>query len=59
VLRAAQARGEIRADVNLELVWEMLHGPANIRSLWRITPMTGAEIEQAVDLTLAALAPRS
>jgi AcrR family transcriptional regulator len=59
VLRAAQARGEIRADVNLELVWEMLHGPANIRSLWRITPMSGAEIEQAVDLTLAALAPRS
>jgi hypothetical protein len=37
----------------------MLHGPANIRSLWRITPMTGGEIEQAVDLTLAALAPRS
>jgi AcrR family transcriptional regulator len=57
VLRAAQARGEIRADVDLELVWEMLHGPANLRALWRITPMTRPEIEQAVDLVLAALKP--
>lgn len=57
VLRDAQARGEIRADVDLELVWEMLHGPANVHALWRITPMTRPEIEQAVDLVLAALKP--
>jgi AcrR family transcriptional regulator len=59
VLREAQRRGEIRADVDPDLAWEMMHGPANIRALWRIEPLTAAEIDQIVDLTLAALAPRS
>lgn len=58
VLREARERGEIRDDADLELAWEMLHGPANIRGLWRIEPLTKAQLTQIVDMMLAALAPR-
>ncbi len=55
VLERAVASGSVRDDLDLELVVEMLYGPANIRALWRINELTDAQIAQTVDLVLAAI----
>ncbi len=55
VLRRAVADGTVRDDIDLELVVEMLYGSANIRALWRINELSDAQIEQTVDLVLAAI----
>ena len=55
-LRAAMARGEVRDDVDLEFLLDVLAAPAYFRQLYGHAPVDRRLIEQTVDLVLAAIA---
>lgn len=55
VLQLAQARGEIAADADLELMVDMVGGPVMSRRLFRATVFTNEEIENLVDLILSGI----
>jgi AcrR family transcriptional regulator len=56
VLRAGQARGELRADLDMELALDTLVGWIYYRFLITGGPLDPGEIERAVDQILAGLA---
>jgi AcrR family transcriptional regulator len=58
VLESARARGEIRADFDLDFVLDALAAPVYYRALFRHLPLDVHLAEQAVDAVLLALAPR-
>ncbi|MFE4503091.1 TetR/AcrR family transcriptional regulator [Rhodococcus sp. NPDC056743] len=58
VLESARARGEIRADFDLDFVLDALAAPVYYRALFRHLPLDVYLAEQAVDAVLLALAPR-
>lgn len=55
-LRAAMARGEVRDDVDLEFLLDVLAAPAYFRQLYGHAPVDRRLVEQTVDLVLAAIA---
>jgi AcrR family transcriptional regulator len=55
-LRAAMARGEVRDDVDLEFLLDVLAAPAYFRQLFGHAPVDRRLVEQTVDLVLAAIA---
>ncbi|HWN36429.1 MAG TPA: TetR-like C-terminal domain-containing protein [Pseudonocardia sp.] len=54
-LRAAMARGEVRQDLDLEFVLDVLAAPAYFRQLFGHAPVDRRLVEQTVDLVLAAI----
>jgi AcrR family transcriptional regulator len=52
----ARARGEIRADVDVELVLDMLTGPFYYRALFRHAPITRRTTRDVVDYVLRVVA---
>ncbi len=57
-LRRAQARGEARRGLDLELVLDMLTGPFYYRALFGHAPITPRTTRQVVDYLLRVIAPR-
>jgi AcrR family transcriptional regulator len=56
-LRAAQAAGQLRADVDATVAVELIVGPLFHRWLLRTAPLTEAWADTVTDLALRALAP--
>ncbi|MFC4946898.1 TetR/AcrR family transcriptional regulator [Pseudonocardia sp. GCM10023141] len=56
-LRAAQARGEIHADFDMDFVLDALAAPLYFRALFRHLPLDARLVEQTVDGVLASLRP--
>ncbi|SNT32289.1 transcriptional regulator, TetR family [Streptosporangium subroseum] len=56
-LRAGRRAGQVRDDVDLDQVIELLFGPIYHRWLLRTGPLTDAYADGVVKLTLAAIAP--
>jgi AcrR family transcriptional regulator len=56
-LRAGQEAGQVRTDVDLDLVVELLFGPVYHRWLLRNGPLTADYADDLVDLTMIAIAP--
>lgn len=56
-LRAAQAAGQLRSDVDLDLVVDLLYGGFYHRFLLRVGPLDAAYADAAVDIALQGLAP--
>jgi AcrR family transcriptional regulator len=56
-LARAMARGEVAADVDTELVLDMLTGPYYFRALFGHAPITAAMNEEIVGYVLRAAAP--
>ena len=57
-LRSAQAAGELRADVDLDVAIDMIWGPLFSRWLQRTGPLTAEYADSLVDATLSGLRPR-
>jgi AcrR family transcriptional regulator len=57
VLELAKARGEVRADVDLDLAIDVIHGPLFMRTMIRQQPTTVDELEALIDLAVCALSP--
>lgn len=57
-LRAAQAAGHVRADVDPRIALELLIGPLMHRWLLRTLPLTHAYADEIVDYAVGGLAPR-
>lgn len=57
VLRRGQERGDVRADVDLEAVTDMLYGPIWYRRLVRHAPLTPAFAHAVANAVAAAVAP--
>jgi AcrR family transcriptional regulator len=57
VLRRGVARGELRADADVELTLELLAGPLFYRYLWLGAPVDEAYARAVVASVLAALVP--
>ncbi|WP_442875145.1 TetR/AcrR family transcriptional regulator [Actinoplanes sp. NBC_00393] len=55
-LRAGQAAGQARADLDLDLAVELLFGPIYHRWLLRNGPLTDQYADELVDLTMTAIA---
>ncbi len=58
VFDRAAARGEIRPGLDFELVHDLVTGPAISRLVVRGLRLSARDVEQLVDLILAAVAPR-
>lgn len=58
VLRRAVERGELRADVDPELVLDGVYGPVYLRLLYRHLPPSRPEIEKLVDQVLHGIIAR-
>ncbi|MFC7641008.1 TetR/AcrR family transcriptional regulator [Streptosporangium lutulentum] len=56
-LRAGQRAGQVRGDVDLDQVIELLFGPVYHRWLLRTGPLTDAYADGVVELAMAAIAP--
>ncbi len=56
-LERGVARGELRADADLSLIYDLLIGPLFTRSVVRGEPLTADIAEQTVDLVLQAFGP--
>ncbi|MEV6867169.1 TetR/AcrR family transcriptional regulator [Streptosporangium subroseum] len=56
-LRAGQRAGQVRGDVDLDQVIELLFGPIYHRWLLRTGPLTDAYADGVVKLTMAAITP--
>lgn len=56
-IRAAQRVGQVRADVDLDVVVEVIYGPFYYRWLLRTGEMTTGYADVVLDLTLTALQP--
>ncbi len=57
-LRSAQAAGQLRTDVDLDLVVDLLYGGFYHRFLLRVGPLDAAYADAAVDAALRGLAPQ-
>ena len=55
-LERARARGDLREDVDLELVLDVIGSLVHYRALFRHAPTSNAEIEQAVEALLEGIA---
>lgn len=55
ILQLAQARGEIAADADLELMMEFAEGPIAARKIMKLSTFGPGEIEKMVDLVVAGL----
>lgn len=55
ILQLAQARGEIAADADLELMMEFVEGPMAARKLLKLGTFQPGEIEKIVEMVLAGL----
>ena len=58
-LRAAIARGEVRADIDMTFVLDALAAPAYFRQLFGHAPVDLLLVEQTVDMVLAAIRTNS
>lgn len=58
VLELARARGELDADLDLDIAADMVEGPLAVRSLLKGVPIQPNEIPQYVDAVLAGLLHR-
>ncbi len=56
VLRRGIERGELRADLDLELVLDGVYGPLYLRLLYRHLPPSRPEIEKLIDQLLTGIA---
>jgi AcrR family transcriptional regulator len=56
-LRAAQRQGQLRADVDIEEVMELLYGPLYYRLLLRTRAITDHQPAEILDLVFKGLAP--
>ena len=56
-LRSAQAAGELRQDLDLDVALELIWGPLRIRWLDRSGPLTHAYADTVVELALHGLRP--
>ncbi|MEV4619830.1 TetR/AcrR family transcriptional regulator [Asanoa sp. NPDC049573] len=56
-LRRAQEQGQLRADVDLEDVVELLYGPFYYRALIRTRPVTLAQVDDVLELVRRGLNP--
>lgn len=59
ILQLAQARGEIAADADLELMMEFVEGPVAARKIMKLSTFEPHEIEQVVDMVVAGLTAQS
>lgn len=57
-LAAAQERGELRRDVDLEVVLDMIYAPIYLRFLTRHLPLDDEFVTKVVDTALLGLTPR-
>jgi AcrR family transcriptional regulator len=57
-LRIAQASGELRDDIDLEVAVDLLYGGFYHRHLLRVGPLDPDWVDAMVDASLAGLAPR-
>ncbi|MFF0742627.1 TetR/AcrR family transcriptional regulator [Streptomyces sp. NPDC004111] len=57
-LAASRERGELRADLDLDIAVELFTGPLSGRWLMRTGPLTHAYADRLVDYALHGLAPR-
>lgn len=57
-LEEARRQGQIRADVDLDDVVELLYGPLYYRLLLRNRPITDRQVNDVLDLVFAGLGPR-
>ena len=55
-LARAQARGDLREDVDVELVLDLIGSLVHYRALFGHAPMSAAEIERAVESLLDGIA---
>lgn len=56
-LEQAQAQGQLRADVDVDDVIELLYGPLYYRLLLRTRPVTADQVPRILDLAFAGLRP--
>ena len=59
IMAKAQARGELRADVDLLTVLDMVFAPLYLRLLTKYAPLDVGFIENLVDTALRGLEPRT
>jgi AcrR family transcriptional regulator len=57
-LRRAQEQGQLRTDVDVEDVIELLYGPFYYRALVRTRPVTLAQVDDVLRLALTGVGPR-
>ena len=55
VVERSQARGELRADIEPDVLLDALHGPLYFRLLTQYAPLNAAFAERLVDLVLSGL----
>ncbi|NOT61230.1 MAG: TetR/AcrR family transcriptional regulator [Acidobacteria bacterium] len=55
VVERSHARGELRADIETEVLLDALHGPLYFRLLTQYAPLNAAFAERLVDLVLSGL----
>ncbi len=56
-LRSAQAAGDLREDLDLDVAIELIWGPLRIRWLDRSGPLTHAYVDTVIDMALHGLRP--
>jgi AcrR family transcriptional regulator len=59
ILRRAIERGEIPADLDLEVALDLIYGPIYHRLLQGHAPLDDAFVKSAIDLALAGIAPQA
>ncbi|GIF49828.1 TetR family transcriptional regulator [Asanoa ferruginea] len=57
-LRQAQKQGQLREDVDVDDVIELLYGPFYYRALIRTRPVTLAQVDEVLRLALSGVEPR-
>lgn len=57
VLRRAQERGELRPDLDADMIMDLLEGLVYYRMLWRYVPLDQSDIEATIDALLHGAAP--
>ena len=55
----AVERGEVPADLDLEVALDLIYGPLYLRLLQGHAPLDDSFVEAAIDLALAGIKPRS
>lgn len=57
MVELARARGEVRPDVEVDHVVDLIQGPLFMRAMVRHLPTTSADVEALIDLAVTAVAP--
>ena len=57
ILDRAMERGEIRADLDVEVALDLIYGPIYLRLLQGHAPLTDSFVQTAVDLVLTGIRP--